>query len=366
MPFVGFRILCSIDILLEFVFYKKMLMLSVTIHTIIPETPDTLTIVFDPEGVPFHYQAGQYITLLTYIDGVAYYRPYSLGSSPYTDTYPSITVKRVKGGRVSNYLNDQITPGQRVEILPPQGYFTLVPLPEGKRDLVFIAGGSGITPLYGMIKTALSQEPKSRLYLIYANRHSEDIIYHKELEKLTTASKGRLEITYVLSQPPAAWQGVSGRLDQTTLAGLLKERKLGGEAHYFLCAPKGLIDMSVTTLSGMEVRMKQMHTESFTAPETQAYPESVKARVTILSDGEEEEVEVAKGDRILESAYEQGIYTIPSSCRNGICDTCRAKCIEGKVHMQTDEGLTEEEKAEGYILTCMSQPLTEKVVVEID
>ncbi len=340
-------------------------MLSLTVRAIIAETPDTRTVVLDPEGVPVPYQAGQYITLCIYIDGVRHYRPYSLATSPCQDPYPAITIKRVEGGQVSNYLNDHIAVGHRIEILPPQGHFTLVPRPAEKRALVFIGGGSGMAPLYGMIKTALAEEPKSRLYLIYANRRQEDIIYHQGLEKLVASAAGRFEITYVLSQPPRAWQGLDTRLDSATLAGLLKQRNFGAEADYFLCAPKGLTTMAIRTLSGMKIGMKKMHTESFSAPETQVYPESVAAAVTILYDGEKKVIEVAQGKRILECAQEQGMEMIPYSCRNGLCATCRAKCLEGRVHMQTDEGLSQEEKAEGYILTCVAQPLTKKVVLEV-
>ncbi|MEM9738149.1 MAG: ferredoxin--NADP reductase [Bacteroidota bacterium] len=340
-------------------------MLSVTVQSIIQETSDTITLVLDTGSALFHYQAGQYITLLLAIDNEPYYRSYSLCTAPYVDQMPAITIKKVSGGKVSNYLHEHIREGDILEVIPPQGHMTLSAKRNQVKHLFLIAGGSGITPLYSILKSALDQEAHTTIHLVNANRHENAIIYRRQLKAWQSQYPNRLQVSHILSQPSELWQGIAGRLTPTRLAQWIADHELS-TTDYYICAPQGLTQMSVDTLLAHGVAPISIHRESFGTSQQHKSVDSVEAEVTLAVGSYEEIYTVSAGETVLEAALNEGIYTLPYSCMSGTCNSCRAKCTKGKVHMETDEGLSEQEKKEGYILTCVARPLTKEVELEID
>lgn len=346
-------------------------MKTIPIKKIIQETPDTISLVLDVPPYSWDYKAGQHITIGVTIAGERYYRSYSFATSPYQDAQPAITIKRVKGGKVSNYLHDHIQVGSHLDCSGPQGNFTIDSQLYEKSYFCFIAGGSGITPLFAMIKTTLQQNPKAHLQLIYANKDEFSIIYQKALAKLAQAYPAQLKIIHILSQPKQASKAHKGRLTPGMLRTLLQNKYTS--YHYFLCGPTGLMDLAKATLIAVGVDDKHIHSESFITPTAKSSPVSLidqdqlgcDAIGTIHYQGDIYTCDIAQGETLLDAALDQGI-DIPYSCSSGMCNMCRVKCIAGKVHMLEDAGLSEAEKQENYVLTCVGYPATAKVTIAIE
>lgn len=350
--------------------------LNLRVREVIRETADSISIVFDhPADKKIAYTPGQFFTLIPTVEGKKVRRAYSVCTSPYTDAYPAVTVKRVSGGLVSNFLNDQLKAGDVLEVMEPMGHFTVTPDASNSRHIILLGGGSGITPLMSIAKSILAQEPNSRVSLVYANRDLESIIFRQELEKLQQAHGSRFTLVHVLDNPPAGWTGPSGLLTPANLPQLLAQLPQGGaeQKEYFVCGPEGLMICVDQTLKALNVPKEQVHKESFVAgtaekPATAAAPasegDSKTREVTVILDGEEFKFSVKPDKSILETALELNI-DLPYSCQSGLCTACRGKCISGKVKLVEDEGLSDAEKEEGYVLTCVGHPITDGVIIEI-
>ena len=344
-------------------------MKPVRVKKITQETPDTITIIFDVPPYTWQYKAGQYIDIGVTINGERFYRSYSLATTPYQDPRPAITVKRVHNGKVSNYLHDHVKEGTNIDCTAPRGTFTIDYELYKEAHFVFIAGGSGITPIFSMIKALLQQIPQAHIKLVYASRSQKHIIYKKALDQLQDTQKDRLQITHILSQPTKTWKGKRGRLTPDTLLQLLKGPFT--TYHYFLCSPPELMTLTTNTLINAGVSTKQIRKEKFTPQAETQLPlltekNTSKACIaTIHYKGQTYTCNIAKGETLLDAALEEGIE-ITYSCSSGMCNMCRAKCTKGKVHMLEDEGLTQEEKKEGYILTCVGYPTTQTLTLVLD
>ncbi len=346
------------------------------VKEVIQETPDAVTISFwHPLSEMIKYQAGQFLTILLTINGEKVRRSYSMSSSPHTDTAPAVTVKRVPGGLVSNWLIDNVKEGDFLEVLEPMGHFMVQPDARNARTVVLIGAGSGITPLMAIAKSVLKIETESRVVLLYGNRNEESIIFRKQLDELNQQYGARLIVKHALSQPLKQWNGTTGRLNQTTILRLLES--ISGlaltQAEYFLCGPDGLMDEAKGALKVLQVPEEQVHKESF-ATATTHHPVhepdeedgSLKVQeVTVLYEGSEYKFMVEPHQTILEAALELDI-DLPYSCQAGMCTACMGKCTSGKVHLDEEDGLTKSELAAGYILTCVAHPLTKGVILEIE
>ena len=343
--------------------YNARPMKSIKIKKIIQETPNAITLILDGQKEQWSYKAGQFITVGVDIDGKIHRRSYSLATYPESQSNPAITIKRVKGGLVSNYLPDHLTIGSEILVSKPHGKFTLPASLGGKFHLVLIAGGSGITPLYAILQHTLAQYPQAKITLIYANRKQISIIYKKSLDTLAKKHKGHFTLHHILSQPSADWQGLRGRLTNPVLQSLLRDDYK--EAYYFLCGPEGLMDMARATLFLEGVPPGQVFQENFTPLDklTKMVGKDVKA--TIFYRGEEYKTEAKTNTTLLDIVLDLGIDA-PFSCSGGICNVCRAKCLKGTVEMLSDEGLSEEEKQAGYVLTCVGYPTSDEVVLEVE
>ena len=353
--------------------------LQLRVAEITRETADAVTIHFEhPEKKSVPYLPGQFLTLLLPINGTQVRRSYSLSSIPAEGPRLSVTVKRLKDGQVSTYLCSALRVGDLVEALEPMGHFTVQTNPSHSRIIYLFGAGSGITPLITMAKAVLREEPGSRVALLYGNRNQSSIIFKEQLDLLEASSGGRLQVVHVLSQPQGPWSGLTGRLNHSMVLKILDRRNLPPlyDTQYFLCGPEGMMAEVKEALKLLRVPAERIHKESFATTlqdkqtdtgtvETEDGQEKIVTQVvTIQYEGAEYAVEVPPGQTILEAALDQDI-DLPFSCQAGLCTACRGKCLAGKVQLDEQDGLSESEVEEGYVLTCVGHPLTKGVVIEI-
>lgn len=346
--------------------------ITLTVKEVVKETADAVSIHFNhPEGKKIAYKAGQYFTLIVNINGKEERRAYSVCSSPFVDANPAVAVKRVEDGKVSNYLNSELKAGDSIRVIPPLGNFTTELSASNSRNVVLIAGGSGITPMMSLAKSVLSQEPNSKVTLVYANRDAESIIFRKQLEDIQ-AENSRLSIIHVLENNSSDYGQHEGYLTQS----IIQEVKLelnDEKAEYFICGPGPMMDIAINSLKNLGVSEQLIRKESFTtssksdaaSKEKSANEGELVAReVTIILDGEEHKFVVEPKESILEKGLDQ-MLDMPFSCQSGLCTACRGKCLSGKVKMDESDGLSQAELDEGYVLLCVGHPMTDDVVVEI-
>ena len=344
---------------------------------IVPETADAYSIRFHiPPEVreAFAFKAGQHLTLRATINGEEVRRNYSLCTAPAECDW-MVTVKRIGGGLFSNWVGDSLEPGDTVDVMVPHGSFTTDFDPARSRHVVGIAGGSGITPVMSLIKTLLREEPKSRFTLLYGNRDSSSVIFLETLAGLKDKHLGRFEIYHFLDQEEQDIELFNGmlnreRLDEAIAALVPHPAEVDG---WFICGPGPMMDAAEGALLDRNIAKERIHIERFTAdrpPEAvtreiaalQTRAEGVTVSVTL--DGRTRRVPFTQGN-ILDSARASGLPA-PFACKAGVCATCRAKVIRGKVEMAARYGLTDEEVADGYVLTCQSVPLGDGVAVDYD
>ena len=329
------------------------------VKRVIAETDDSVSLVFDvPPAVAddFAYEAGQFVTLRVVIDGETHHRSYSMSSAPAVDDELQVTVKRVPGGVVSNWVCDTLAAGDVVDVSTPTGRFVLT---EGDEDVVAFAGGSGITPIFSIIKEALHTTPR-RISLLLANRDRPSAIFGDALDALAGDFPDRL----VVDHHEDVASGFVGPDDVARAAQRLDR------AAFYICGPTGFMDIVEHTLLGDGVDPARIHIERFTpaAPAAEpTTPEPVDAAddaisVTITVGNRTETVAQRGSSTVLESARWAGLGA-PSSCEAGHCATCMAQVVEGRVEMRKNDVLTPEEVADGWVLTCQSVPVTPVVRV---
>lgn len=335
---------------------------------IIRETASTVTIQFDTGGQPFIYKPGQFINITLTINGGAVTRSYSLSSVYGRDKQPAITVKRVAGGIMSNYIADKASAITHWSVSGPYGSFTPAHNTHRAKHLVLLAGGSGITPLYAIARSVIGQSPDTRVTLIYASRTPDEIIFRNDIALWQEHYRERINVHHVISvyEEAASPDFIKGRL------GKLVTRKLIQQAvgdpldavHYFICGPTGLMKMQHEMLEALQVPAEHIFMEWF-SPEPVKEEEVVPAQEVLLHFYEQcNLLEVAAGKTILEAALEDRI-PLPYSCKGGTCGICAAKVTAGKVKMLGNYALRQQEVDEGMVLLCQSFPLTGDVTVEI-
>jgi ring-1,2-phenylacetyl-CoA epoxidase subunit PaaE len=346
------------------------------VTNIVKETPDTISVYLQqPVQSKIDYKPGQFLTLLIPIAGETVRRSYSMSSCPHTDKELCVTVKRIANGKVSNYLNDNLRIGQELEVMEPMGSFALDLRPV-QRHVILIGAGSGITPLMSIAKAVLRMEPTSIVSLLYGNRSQETIIFKNALDDLQKQYANRFRLIHVLSQPNSGWNGLTGRLNRTLVIKLINELpKLDVyRTDYYLCGPVGMMEEMEQALHILYVPKEKIHKESFVsaadtaskAAEAQEDSGTIKTQVvTLVYEGSEYKVKVEPHQSILEAGLDMDI-DLPYSCQSGLCTACRGKCVSGKVVMDEEDGLSEQEMKEGYVLVCVGHPLTSDVVIEID
>lgn len=325
------------------------------IKRVVPETRDAVSIVLDvPQGSAesFGYQAGQFLTLLVYVDGREYRRCYSMSSSPAAGEDLRITVKRDRNGVVSNWLNDTAAPGDRLYALPPQGRFVLH---DTDRPLVAFAGGSGITPVFSLLRTALMSGPRSAR-LFYANRHRGAVIFDEALESLQTRHGDRFVLHHHLDDE-------SGFATRADIDGFVQN---ADGADFYVCGPNEFMETVRTALDAAGVPAGRLHVEHFDVTDVAAAapPDTgaVTDEVTIVLDGSTTTAPYYAGNTLLQTARMAGLRA-PSSCEIGSCGTCMGRLTQGSARMINNDALDQDEVDEGWVLTCQAVPTSATVRV---
>ncbi len=345
-----------------------------TVKEIRKETSDCVSISFHiPEKLvdEFKFNQGQHLTIKKFLNGEELRRNYSLCTSPFENDY-RIAVKKIDGGLFSTFANDELQVGDVLEMMPPLGKFNTTLDASNHKKYVAFAAGSGITPIISNIKTILYTEPKSECIVVFGNKYTSSIIFKEELEALKNKFIGRLQLIHVLSRERTETPINNGRIDAIKLEQLSKLIQWRNVDEYFLCGPEEMIITTKDFLEGLGIDRKKIHFELFNAaPKQQSANKSnqskIKSSITIISDGRTFEIAMNENDNksILDAALNV-VADLPFACKGGVCCTCKAKLIEGKVEMDVNWGLEQEEVEQGYILTCQSHPTTEKVVVDFD
>lgn len=350
---------------------------TLRVAEIVPETEEAYSIRFEVpaelKGV-FQFKAGQHLTLRTELNGEEVRRNYSLCTAP-ADEELMVTVKRIAGGVFSNWVGEQLKAGDMLDVMTPHGSFTTEFDPSAKRHYVGFAGGSGITPVISLIRTALSIEPDSHFTLFYGNRDSNSVIFLEALAALKDSYLGRFELYHFLSDEEGDVELFNGMLDRETCdeaIGHLIDQPKNVDA-WFICGPGPMMDAAETALLDQDIAKDRIHIERFTAGRPSAalaaqmaalQEEAAGLTLSVTLDGRTRKVEFSAAN-ILDSARAAGMPA-PFACKAGVCATCRAKVTKGKVEMAARYGLTDEEIAAGYVLTCQSVPVGEGVAVDYD
>lgn len=350
---------------------------DLTVRRIEPDTAEAVIVAFavpEPLREVFGFTQGQYLTLRKTIDGEDLRRSYSICAGV-DDGELRVGVRKVKGGRFSNWINEELRVGDTLSVMAPQGRFFVPIEPGARRRHVGIAGGSGITPILSIMKTVLAREPKSEFTLIYGNRALKSTMFKEELEDLKNRYLTRLSLHHVFSDEPTDVPLNHGLTDRAKigefLAGVLPAATID---HVYVCGPFQMNDEAEAALLAAGVPEDRIHIERFgVAPQAggaivhQAQPgDAEKAKIVIIRDGLKREIDFDKEQpSILDAASAAGLE-VPFSCTSGVCGTCRAKLIEGEVRMERNFALDKAEVAAGFVLTCQAHPTTERVVLSFD
>jgi ferredoxin-NADP reductase len=323
---------------------------------VVDETADTRSFVLEiPAELEetFAYTAGQFCTFRATIDGEPVVRCYSMSSAPEIDEPFTTAVKRVPGGRMSNWLNDTVAPGDALDVMRPTGLFVLR---ETDVPIVAFAGGSGITPVISIVKSALATTARP-ITLVYANRSDDAVIFGAELERLQAASDERLTVHHHLDSE-------RGFLDAAGCAALVGER---AHADFYICGPGPYMDTVEAGLTMLDVTPEQRFIERFVVPgDVPAVDDNAATEsVTIRLQQRTHTVTYQPGDTLLETARRGGLQP-PFSCELGNCATCMAHLDVGSATMRANNALTADEVDTGWVLTCQAVPTTREVVVDYD
>jgi len=344
---------------------------AISVAEVVEETAEARSIVLDvPDELReqfSNYRPGQFVTLLVEVGGEELKRAYSLSTAPAVDAKPRITVKRVVGGKVSNWLCDEVGVGTILKVLPPSGRFTV---PDKDGDLFLFAAGSGITPVFSIAREYLATSDR-KVRLVYVNRSKEETILRAELDAMKRKYGKRFKLKHRLG-------GREGRIDTRDVQAYCDEITDG---LYFVCGPWGFMDVVEEGLLDMGVEPDRMHVERFASPkkqqaavENKATAESpapvepagkVGSTITLNIFGEVHEVPYKKGQYLTDAAADHDVDA-PCSCEEGFCGTCLARVVEGTVEMDCDDALTKGQKKRGMILACQARATSDKLVVAFE
>jgi ring-1,2-phenylacetyl-CoA epoxidase subunit PaaE len=350
---------------------------QLTIAEVTPLTDDAVAVTFavPPElREAYAFQAGQHLTVRRVTDGVDVRRSYSICSTPAELAAHGrlrVGIKQVPGGAFSTFAQ-RLREGDEIEVLPPLGHFTSPFEASRRRHYAAVVAGSGITPVLSLVATALATEPGSRFTLLYGNRYARSVMFAEELSDLKDRYPSRLHLVHVLSREPQEAELLSGRLDAQRVGRLLDTVLPAATVdEWFLCGPYGMVVDAKTVLAehGVPdscVRTELFHVEETPVPRRRPRAEAGPgAEVTITLDGRASTFTMDREERVLDAALRVR-SELPYACKGGVCSTCRAKVVEGEVRMARNWALEPDELAAGYVLTCQSSPVTDRVVIDYD
>jgi len=340
------------------------------------ETPDCVSVQLEvPAGLQelFQYKAGQNLSIRKILNGEEVRRTYSLCSAP-QDKEWRIAIKKVPGGAFSTYANEVLIAGEEWDVMPPSGSFTTPFDAQQKKNYLAIAAGSGITPVLSLIKTILATEPKSSFTLVYGNRNRHSILFFETLEALKNKYIDRFTLIHLLSREATDSPLNNGRVTKEKLTELERLIDYTTVDECFLCGPEAMTLSARDFLEAKGMLRKKIHAELFNSggksqpvPIAQTAVSGKQTALKLTLDGRTLDLSIPQDGHtsILDAAIAQGA-DLPYACKGGMCCTCKAKLMEGQVKMDIHWGLEDEQVANGYILTCQSIPLTDKVRVDFD
>jgi ring-1,2-phenylacetyl-CoA epoxidase subunit PaaE len=352
---------------------------TLKVASVAKNTRDAVVVTFDvPKDLAgeFSFRPGQYLTLRTLIDGEELRRSYSICAAP-SDRQLRVAIKRLNDGAFSSWANEHLRPGESLDVMAPDGHFTLEFSASHQRSYVAFAVGSGITPILSLVKTALDTEPGSTFTLFFGNRASSAVLFREEIEDLKNRYMDRFSLVYIMSREHQDIDLFNGRLDGDKVQELLRVWMQADQIDYaFVCGPQDMTESVIDALQQAGLEKQQIKFELFGAPkgpralrtghEASKAPGKDQCEVTIVQDGITRQLTIAKNaDSVLDSALAQGIE-LPYSCKGGVCSTCRCKVIEGEVDMDANFALEDYEVARGFVLSCQSFPVTDKLVIDFD
>jgi len=348
------------------------------VKKLIRQTSEAVSVYFDiPANLKstFVYKAGQFITLRLDVGGEDVRRAYSLFTSPAESEF-AVMAKEVSGGKLSPFINNELKEGDIIKVMPPTGKFTCEINQSNSKKYVFFAGGSGITPIYSIIKSILSIEKNSEITLLYANREKESIIFADELSVMEKDFES-FNLFHILENTENYNSAFKGMVSTGRIDSLLSQMSVGdlNNCEFYTCGPGQMMSGIKEGLMMLGVKSNKIHSESFTVEggDGQSLRGGVggdlelkeSAKLTLQIYGEEHEIEIGPDETVTSAALKAKLDP-PFSCQIGACSTCIAKLEEGAVEMECSDALTQDEIDEGYVLTCTSRPTTEKIVINFD
>jgi ring-1,2-phenylacetyl-CoA epoxidase subunit PaaE len=338
---------------------------TLKVEAIKKETTDSLTICFkQPSLRKIKYLSGQYLTLSFRINGRKYARPYSFSCAPSVDSFLEVTIKRIPGGKVSNYVHDNINTGDLIEVFEPLGDFVYTPN-EDDQEIYFWGVGSGISPLLSIIKDLLANYPRLKIHLIYGNKNKESTIFLEILNQLIALHSSVFKVTHFYSQSqiennsPDVFQG---RINRHFILGLLKNSPFNTK--HYICGPDGLKHTIRESLDELNISLNTIFSEDFELiKDPKDFEDITSQEVKINFQENDTVVVVEKGKSVLEAALDAGIDLF-YSCQTGNCNTCKGKLKTGELKMI---GLTKErdDLEEDDYLLCCSYPITDNIYIQI-
>jgi ring-1,2-phenylacetyl-CoA epoxidase subunit PaaE len=341
-------------------------------------TDDCTVVTFEvPEKLyeSFKFLPGQHLTLRKELDKEDVRRSYSLCSSPIEKKW-KVAVKQIPEGKFSTYINNTLSIGDTLEVMPPSGLFGVIPDESKVRNYVFFAAGSGITPILSMIKTHLALEPNSKCQLFYLNKNAKSIIFKEEIEQIRNKYFGRFEIFYFLTREQRDIELFNGRFTPEKIQQLSETLlNVDNTDECFICGPEQMVFMIRDELSKLGMSKDHIHYELFVSGLSEEDKKRVEdarkkrkgsTEITVLDGGKEFHFDMSRDDdNILDAALSAGA-DLPFACKGGVCSTCKCKVIEGEVEMKINYALEKEEVAQNYVLSCQSIPTTKKVIIDFD
>jgi ring-1,2-phenylacetyl-CoA epoxidase subunit PaaE len=341
------------------------------------ETPDAVSVRLElPDALQetFAFKAGQHITFRRDFGGEEVRRNYSVCVSP-GEGVLKIGVKKIAGGVFSGWVNDDLKAGDELDVMAPHGSFCWTFAPDARREYVGFAGGAGITPVLSLLKTALELEPRSRFTLFYGNRVSAGIMFLEEIAALKDRYIDRLSVFHFLEDEDEEIELFNGRLDRAKTDDVLAKLAPKHADAYFICGPAPMMDAVEEALTARKVQKSRILIERFTtgplsvvqAAAARALEEKAAGlKMSVTLNGRRVNVSFdPEQHSILDNVRAAGLPA-PFACKGGVCATCRAKVTAGEVSMKVNYGLSEQELADGYVLTCQAAPLTEGVALTYD
>ncbi|WP_386624513.1 2Fe-2S iron-sulfur cluster-binding protein [Sulfitobacter geojensis] len=346
----------------------------VTVTDIHHTIRDAVVLTLEPENAEaFAFTQGQYLTFKQDFDGTELRRNYSICAG-LDDGKLQVGIKRVDGGAFSTFANTALKVGDTLQVMPPQGKFFTALEPDRAKNYLGFAGGSGVTPVLSILKTVLKREPLSTFTLVYANRAVNTIMFREELEDLKNKYMGRLTIIHMLE----SGQDIdlfTGRVDQAKCEALFKQWiDVKSIDTAFICGPEPMMLAIADSLKTHGLEPDQIKFELFSESQQGQLAKQEMAKrnegqkgteLTVIIEGAQRTFEMPKGQSVLDAALANG-QDAPFACKAGVCSTCMCKVVEGEVEMISNHALEDYEVERGYVLSCQSYPLTDKLIVDYD